>query len=394
VEWLDRLLAAETAGRDEQSLEPDRIVARQIARGKALNAAYWNKSHVGQSDPRLVEESVAIFKAFGDVYLKDLAYSLYLSGTMDFQESVELFRKVGDQFYLTEVLFHLAAALLRSGDLVQARIYFEERQELCKEREDLEGEGFGLWELGLLDFLQGNTNRAVEFFIASRALLRASNQEFFAFVIRFQAWIALAQGYPDEAIRFSEKELAAAQEYAISWVTVDALGFLGWEARVLGDDDLAVRRCEEALRLAHKVGHDFFHIAHYVLGRVAITRKQYASASTYLKELITHFEVFESPHNAKIEYPPVHLGIQVFGILAAAQAGDSTLQARRATILFGAQASMVGCLMNIIPPTERLEYEHAVASVRTTLGEEAFTTAWAEGQALTLEQAVAYALEE
>ena len=36
VEWLDRLLAAEIAGHGDPSLEPERIVARQIARGKAL----------------------------------------------------------------------------------------------------------------------------------------------------------------------------------------------------------------------------------------------------------------------------------------------------------------------------------------------------------------------
>jgi hypothetical protein len=35
-----------------------------------------------------------------------------------------------------------------------------------------------------------------------------------------------------------------------------------------------------------------------------------------------------------------------------------------------------------------------VASTRASLGHEAFAAAWAEGRAMTLEQAVAYALEE
>jgi len=39
-------------------------------------------------------------------------------------------------------------------------------------------------------------------------------------------------------------------------------------------------------------------------------------------------------------------------------------------------------------------YDHAVARVRAALGEQAFETAWTEGRALTLEQAIAYALEE
>jgi hypothetical protein len=35
-----------------------------------------------------------------------------------------------------------------------------------------------------------------------------------------------------------------------------------------------------------------------------------------------------------------------------------------------------------------------VATARNSLGEEAFATVWAEGQAMTLDHAVAYALEE
>ena len=45
-------------------------------------------------------------------------------------------------------------------------------------------------------------------------------------------------------------------------------------------------------------------------------------------------------------------------------------------------------------PRQRAEREKAVASVREALGESAFAKAWEEGQAMTLEQAVAYAKEE
>ena len=43
---------------------------------------------------------------------------------------------------------------------------------------------------------------------------------------------------------------------------------------------------------------------------------------------------------------------------------------------------------------ERAEYAHTLAVVRSQLNECAFTDAWAKGQAMTLEQAIAYALEE
>jgi tetratricopeptide (TPR) repeat protein len=43
-------------------------------------------------------------------------------------------------------------------------------------------------------------------------------------------------------------------------------------------------------------------------------------------------------------------------------------------------------------PDHRREHEHAVASAKASLGDEAFTTAWDAGQALPLEQAIAEAL--
>jgi hypothetical protein len=46
-----------------------------------------------------------------------------------------------------------------------------------------------------------------------------------------------------------------------------------------------------------------------------------------------------------------------------------------------------------IPLGERLGYERAVATARAQLNEATFAAHWAEGQAMTLEQAIVYALE-
>jgi hypothetical protein len=44
-------------------------------------------------------------------------------------------------------------------------------------------------------------------------------------------------------------------------------------------------------------------------------------------------------------------------------------------------------------PTQA-DHEHNLATTRSRLGDEAFAAAWAQGRSLTLEQAVAEALEE
>jgi hypothetical protein len=44
-------------------------------------------------------------------------------------------------------------------------------------------------------------------------------------------------------------------------------------------------------------------------------------------------------------------------------------------------------------PLDQQEYEHGVSKLRSQLDDATFTAAWGEGRGMTLEQAVAYALE-
>jgi hypothetical protein len=46
-----------------------------------------------------------------------------------------------------------------------------------------------------------------------------------------------------------------------------------------------------------------------------------------------------------------------------------------------------------VPPARRA-FDQSAAEVRTALGETAFVAAWAEGRAMSTEQAVAYALRQ
>jgi hypothetical protein len=58
----------------------------------------------------------------------------------------------------------------------------------------------------------------------------------------------------------------------------------------------------------------------------------------------------------------------------------------RAARLWGAAASLRERCGVPLSPIEQVEYEPVVATARLTLGEGPFTRAWAEGQAMTLEQ--------
>jgi predicted ATPase/DNA-binding CsgD family transcriptional regulator len=63
----------------------------------------------------------------------------------------------------------------------------------------------------------------------------------------------------------------------------------------------------------------------------------------------------------------------------------------RAAQLFGAAHAFLQRSGTLIDPSDQPEHERNMASVRARLGEAAFEAAWAEGQAMTFDQAVAYA---
>ena len=55
----------------------------------------------------------------------------------------------------------------------------------------------------------------------------------------------------------------------------------------------------------------------------------------------------------------------------------------------GAAEALGNTMSRFIPPVERVPYEQAVATARVQLSEKDFASAWAEGRAMTPEQALA-----
>jgi hypothetical protein len=73
--------------------------------------------------------------------------------------------------------------------------------------------------------------------------------------------------------------------------------------------------------------------------------------------------------------------------------GGAREAGRRAAQLYAAAAALRETLGAPVAPADRAGYERRVAAVRACLGEEGFAAAWAEGQTMTLHEAVALALK-
>lgn len=81
--------------------------------------------------------------------------------------------------------------------------------------------------------------------------------------------------------------------------------------------------------------------------------------------------------------------LECFAMIARGQAENE-----RAARLFGAAESLRETINTPMRPNERVEYDRQVSDLRSSMDHAAFTSAWAEGRAMTMEQAIALATEK
>jgi hypothetical protein len=67
-------------------------------------------------------------------------------------------------------------------------------------------------------------------------------------------------------------------------------------------------------------------------------------------------------------------------------------QSERAARLAGSAEALFTAICMAMNPADQVEYDRNLATIRAQPNEVTFTTAWAAGRALSLEQAIAYAL--
>ena len=376
IEWLRRLLASESD--DEPELREK--TERRAARGKALTALPLIAN--GTIDQvSLVQEAMMIFERLGPDYELDWALALSILSAKD-PRPLELFRRAGDRFGITEALWPLMVESLGSGNLIQARIYAEESLALNHQIGYLSGESTLLSVMAWLALMDGEIYQAEEFVNAGQVCEQNAGDTSGCVTGFLSGWIGLSTGDYPRARHIFEELLATAQtsddHSFIAW----NLGFLARIAAVNGNLELAEKYCQEAERLTEYVYDGFLTSALYSHILVSIYRRDYGLAFERLKHLSGHWY-------GQGNLPPIQLLIQAFGILAAAQDRH-----QRAAVLFGAQDFIARQLMNISTPREREDYQQALAATRAGLGEDGFARAMDQGRALSLEEAIQYAVED
>jgi predicted ATPase/transcriptional regulator with XRE-family HTH domain/Tfp pilus assembly protein PilF len=344
-DWIERALAAAGAERPT------------AAGAKALDAA--GRLALLQDDyavmrPRL-EESVAVWRAVGDD--QGLAYALAnlgiatayrnrdvsAGGHLLIEEAVNRFRATGDQWGLAFALDLMGDVTgLLGGDDLTVALCKEESLATYRELGDQWGIATELSELGQLALRQGDYDTARTQLEEAVALEQVAGDRWFAaHSIRSLGDIAWHQGDLARAQALYNESLALYRELGDTLRASAALRNLGHIARDQGDYGEAAILFRRSLRLVHDLGNE-----------------------------------------------------QTVALCLAALAGVAALQGRpeRAARLFGAADALREASRGLVPAPDLAASERGQAIARATLGEAAFARAWAEGRALPVAEAVAYAI--
>jgi non-specific serine/threonine protein kinase len=355
--WVRRSYLSEGRGWLERALAAVEASVTTSVQAKALyEAAYLARAQGDFTGAQeLVEQSVGKWRTLGSAGKQGQAHALVLLGNLTrdqgdpttarslIEESVALSREQGDSWGLASSLISLGMAIRDQEDYVLARSIIEESVPLWRELGDLWGLAEAFHNLALVAYRRGDYQAAYSL-TEEELIIRCQleDKRSIAYSLHNLGVFTLAQGDTNLARSFFEQDLVLFREVGDKSGIVLSLQYQGFFAQLEGDDVQAQSFFVEGLILAQETG------PRWISGNYLLW-------------------------------------------LAGAAAGRDQLE--RAARLCGAAKAHSAASASFWDAFERAYYERVVALARASLGEEAFALAHAEGQALTLEQAVAYALD-
>jgi non-specific serine/threonine protein kinase len=195
------------------------------------------------------------------------------------------------------------------------------------------------------------------------------------------ACVALDQGDGARARPFAEESLALRREWSNDWAIRVSLNNLGYLASLECDHLRAREYFAECLELSRVVG-DTKGVAQSLqnLGDVVYTLGDVVEAHALIAEALSLLQGLGSRDGV------------IDCIEGIARAVDAEGRPQQAARLLGAASSLRVTLHEPVRPAQRAEYDQAVNVLRNALGAEAVDAAWAEGAALSPDEAIAAAL--
>jgi predicted ATPase/transcriptional regulator with XRE-family HTH domain len=340
--WLSDILA--------RSLKPT------LLRARALNALGLLAQ---ESDFALVselfEESLAIGQALDDK--QSIADALFGLGRSPqsieddsatynrLSTSLELYRELNDKAGCIRAIRQLGFEVGTTGDYKRAIELCEEGLALAREIGDMSGSAFLLNALGRIVRFDNDATRSIAYLHQSLALFREIGDQ--------------------------------------SGMLWPLLG-LADAAQLNGDYDRAKALLDEAITISRRLDHNR-HLAWALnnLGDVVLYHGNTEQAHALFTESLALFQAFDQ------------LGGIIQCLLGLAGVASATGQGQRAARWCGTAEALLESFDSSIeeqPLDDRVHYDRTIAAIRAQLDEATFAAAWAAGRALTMDEAIAEAM--
>jgi DNA-binding NarL/FixJ family response regulator len=278
--------------------------------------------------------------------------------------------------------FGIAMLAMAQGDRATAETAAERARLVWRSLGNGGEEAFAIFLLGLMARMRGD-------FVAARALLedgiasaqKAGHRSGEGMNLFGLAMAAEGRGDHAAARGFAERAIVCFTRAGWKRGIVDVLALLGDVSYQEADYASAQAFLEQTLAIQRELGAHWWIAANLVrMGELSIEQEDFAQAYARLSEGLTIFQRLADAEG-------VARGLAACAHLAAVQDEPQRalrLAAAAADIDVGSHVrSLVG---------DRAIHEQRLAAIRTHLGEQAAAAVWADGQALSLDEAVDYAL--
>ena len=396
--------------------------------GEAAQAAYANEPAIDYYRrllPLLPEdEKVAAMLKLGEVL--ELVGKWNEAGDL-YQQALSVAEQLGDRLPQARCQGAMGELLRKRGEYMEASAALEQARATFEELGDWAGGGRVLAELGELYRLQGHYadarvtyERSLELARVVTPGLRSAAR---ATALKGAGTVAAQQGDYVAATNLYEESLAIHRELGAKPEIANLLNNLGIVARYRGDYAAATTLFEESLSLRRELGDRWgtatsltnlgravhyqgdypaarlLHQEAFETYRALGTKKGTADALTNLGNVVRDQGDYMVARSLYAESLTLYweLGdkwaitqfLEDLGVLAVAQS-----EPERALRLAAAAAVLREAISAPRSPSDQTGLERMLEPARQALGEASSALAWAEGRALTLEQAIAYALED
>ena len=260
------------------------------------------------------------------------------------KEALTVFRNLGDQVGIADCLNGLGNTAISQGDYDSARLFYEEGLTIRRDLGETWGVARLLGNLGLLAYFQGNYVQAYSLHSDSLALFRELRDD---------------EGVANELVNLGDVALHQAE-------LSSALAFYTKSATI-----------SRGLK-------DQWGLAYAILGiaNVAFEQGDFSTASSLYRECLSMF-LEEADH----------IGLP-YALESVAALSIMKNQLEKATRIFAAADALRKRKNSPMPLPDSSAYQKKLSVLQGQLDRSNFEAAWIEGRAMTMEQAVEYALED